>query len=280
MANEDSVLREVNEALEEERQWAFFRQHGPALIAGAVLLVGGVAGWQVWTHMQTKAAEAQALEFRRAVDLLAESPEAGRAALDKVAAEKGGYGALAALRQANSYAAGGERLKAIETYRKVAGGDAPKRLREFAQLRAALFSLNDGREAVMSYLGGLAESDGPYRHHAKEILGLASLNAKDYESAIAAFEALSLDMAAPAGLRDRASEFAQLAREAKAGADITGDFRVEDLLKSLGPETGADAPPDQSAPPAEAEAPADADASLEAAAEAAEDDHDGHNHEE
>lgn len=279
MANEDRVFKEVDEALDEERQWAFFRQYGPALIAGAVLLVAGVAGWQAWTHMRTQAAGEQALEFRRAVDLLAENPEAGRAALDKVAAEKGGYGALAALRQANSYAANGERLKAIETYRKVAGGDAPQRLREFAQLRAALFSLNDGRDAVMSDLGGLADSDGPYSHHAKEILGLASLNAKDYESAIAAFEALSLDMAAPSGVRDRASEFAQLAREAKAGADITGEFSVEDLLESLGPDAAGDAPAEDNAAAGEVPA-AGADAPQEAAAEAAEDDHDGHNHEE
>ena len=230
MANDDSALREVDEALEEERQWASFRKNGPAVIAGAVLLVAGVAGWQGWTHLQTQKAEEQSVDFRNAAELLASDSDAGRAALDAVAAEKGGYGALAALRRANSYASGGERLKAIEIYRDVAKGDAPRRLREFAQLRAALLSLNDGRDAVMSDLGGLTEAEGPYGYYAKEIFGLASLNEKDYESAVATFEALSLDMDAPAGLRDRATEFAALAAEAKSGVNIFGEARVDDLL--------------------------------------------------
>ena len=285
MANEDSVLREVNEALEEERQWAFFQKNGPALIAGAVLLVAGVAGWQFWTHMQTEAAKKQAIEFRNAVELLAENPEAGRSALETVAAENGGYGALAALRRANSYASGGERLKAIEIYREVAAGDAPRRLREFAQLRAALLSLNDGRDAVMSDLGDLPDAEGPYRYHTKEILGLASLNAKDYESAVSTFETLSLDETAPAGVRDRATEFAQLAKEARAGVRISGDIAVEDLLESLGPvgETGdaAEAAPEDAAATTDADVPADEGAPEETDADAvAEDDHDDHNHQE
>lgn len=284
MANEDSVLREVNEALEEERQWAFFRQNGPALIAGAVLLVAGVAGWQLWSHMKTEAAKEQALEFRSAVELLAENPEAGRAALETVAADNGGYGALAALRRANSYASGGERLKAVEIYREIAAGSAPRRLREFAQLRAALLSLNDGRDAVMGDLGDLPESDGPYRFHAKEILGLASLNAKDYESAASTFEALSADDAAPAGVRERATEFAALAAEAKAGVNISGDIAVEDLLKSLGPvEEESGAADDQAPDDANDDANAAEEAAVEGAPEEtadAEDDHDDPNHQE
>ncbi len=263
VANDDSVLREVDEALEEERQWEFFRKHGPGLIVGAVLLVIGVAGWQAWSHLKIKAAQEQALEFRAAVDLLADDPTAGRAALAKVAEGKGGYGALAALRAANSYASGGERLKAIELYRQIAASDAPRRFREYAQLRAALLSLNDGRDAVMSDLGDLAEGDGPYGYHAREILGLASLNEKDFESATATFNALSVDLAAPLGVRERAKEFAALAAEAKAGVNIFGEATLEDVLKTVG-------------------APALDDGAVEKAAETettaddGEDDHDGH----
>ncbi|WP_165793674.1 tetratricopeptide repeat protein [Hyphococcus luteus] len=275
MANEDSVLREVDEALDEERQWAFFQKNGPALIVGAALLVVGVAGWQFWSHMKTQQAEEQALELSAAVDLLAEDPVAGRAALDKVAEEGGGYGALATLRQANSYAAGGERLKAVELYREVANGDAPRRLREFAQLRAALLSLNDGRDAVMSDLGGLAEEDGPYSYHAREILGVAALNEKDYESAVVAFNELALDMSAPEGVRERATEFAQLAEEAKAGVNIFGETRLEDVMSSVGADDGASAPAETTAT---GDAPEDAAEDSESGAAA--DDPDDPSHEE
>ena len=284
MANDDSALREVDEALEEERQWAFFQKNGPALIAAGVLLVVGVAGWQIWTHMKTSAAEKQAIEFRDAVTLLEEDPVAGRAALETLGEEKGGYGALANLRRANSYAAAGERLKAVEIYREVAAGGAPERIREFAQLRAALLSLNDGRDAVMSDLDGLQDSDGPFSYYAREILAIASLNEKDYESAVSNFEALAADTTAPAGLRERAGEFGALAKEARAGVNITGEIQVDDLLKTLGaPEAAGDDAADGAVDASGEDAPDAAGtvdaAEGEAAAEDEHGDHDDHNEE-
>lgn len=235
MANEnETLLREVDQELAQDRQLEIFRKHGAALIAGAVAIVAAVAGWQVWTHMKTSAAEAHALEFRNAVELLETDREAGRAALDALAQENSGYAALAALRRAASYAAGGERLKALESYRAIARGGAPKRVREMAQLRAGYLSLADGRDAVMSDLGSLAEDKGPFGYYARELLGLASLQAKDYESAEAAFSALAGDANAPAGIQDRAAEFAALTASAKAGVNITGEARVEDLLRAVG----------------------------------------------
>lgn len=255
MANEDSViLKEVDQALEEDQTWEFFRKHGTALIAGAVLIIGGVAGWQLWDHLRTQSAERQALEFRTALELLSENPEAGRAALEAVAAEKGGYGALAGLRRAASYASSGERLKAIEVYRTIANGDSPRRIRELAQLRASYLALADGRDAVIAELGSLPEESGPYSFYAREILGVASLNAEDYESAAATFSTLSLDLESPGGVRERAEEFAALAAAGKAGVNITGETQLDDLLQAV----GEDAVPQ----------------------EAIEEDHSGHNHEE
>lgn len=283
MANEDSLfLKEVDQALDEDRQWAFFRRYGAALIAGAVIVVGGVAGWQIWNYARTQSAQEQALEFRNALDLLEEDRDAGRAALDALAAEKGGYATLAAFQNANSYAAGGERLKALELYRSISQSDTPRRIREFAQLRAAYLSLADGRDAVMADLGGLADGDGPYSYYAREVLGLASLNAQDYESATVAFSELSLDLNAPQGLRDRAIEFEELAEQGKAGVNIFGEARIEDLLDAVGGSAG-DAPlqgtetPDANAAPTGETTEAVTDPETD---EAAEDDHAGHNQEE
>jgi hypothetical protein len=256
VANEDSViLKEVDQALEEDQTWEFFRKNGAALVAGAVLIIGGVAGWQFWGHTRTQTAERQALEFRNAIELLSENPEAGRTALEAVAAEKGGYGALAGLRRAASYSAGGERLKALEIYRAIASGDSPRRIRELARLRAGYLALADGRDAVIAEIGNLAEEDGPFSYYAKEILGIASLSAEDYESAASTFSTLSLDLASPEGVRERAEELAALAAAGKAGVNITGETQLDDLLNAIG--EGA-----------------------EIEAEAAEDDHSDHNHEE
>ncbi len=280
MANDESALREVDQELAEEQQWAQFRKHGPLVIGAAVAVVLGVAGWQGWTHMKTSAAEEDALEYRSALELLGEDQDQGRAALQAVAGEKSGYGALAALQAAGSYASGGERLKAMEIYRSVANGNAPKRIRELAQLRASYLALVDGRDAVMAELGPLAEAEGRYGYYAREVMGLAALGAKDYETALSNFRLLSIDVGAPDGIRDRAEEFASLAAAAKAGVNISGEVRVEDLLNLVGEEESAAAGDTETG-----------DASIEDAVEAApldesavdegeHNDHDGHDHEE
>lgn len=281
MANDESALREVDQELAEEQQWAQFRRQGPFLIGAAVALVAGVAGWQVWTQVKTSAAEESALEYRDAVELLDEDQEAARAALAAVAEEGGGYGALAALQRAGSYASGGERLRALQIYREVASGSAPKRVRELAQLRAGYLALADGRDAVIAELGALPEAEGLYGYYAREIMGLAALGAEDYETALSNFRQLSIDISAPQGLRDRAEEFAALAAAAKAGVNISGEARVEDLLQAVGEETMAPGDTEgETEPLSEAADPAQ-DAIEQAGRESDDtDDHEGHDHEE
>ena len=46
MANEDSVLKEVDQELAEDRQWAMFRKYGPAAIGAGLALILGVGAWQ------------------------------------------------------------------------------------------------------------------------------------------------------------------------------------------------------------------------------------------
>ncbi len=235
MANEDSALREVDQELAEERQWEMFRQYGPLVIAGGLSIVLGVAGWGFWNAQKTAAAEKQALEFRGAVELLADEQDEGRTALAALAEENGGYGVLAQFHRAASFARGGERLKAIEIYRAIYNkGSTAKRVRELARLRAAYLSLSDGREMVLDDLGDLPEATSAFGVYAREISALAALGAKDYETALSMFRQLSIDTAAPEPVRTRAEDFAALAASGKAGINITGEARVEDLIGAIG----------------------------------------------
>lgn len=235
MANEDSAVREVDQELAEERQWEMFRKYGPMIIAGGLSIVLGVAGWGMWNAQKTSAAEKQALEFRDAVELLADDQDEGRTALGALAEESSGYGVLAQFHRAASYARGGERLKAIETYREVYNkGSISKRVRELARLRAAYLSLSDGRENVLEDLGDMPEATDALGVYAREIAALAALGAKDYETALSMFRQLSIDTAAPEPVRTRAEDFAALAASGKAGVNITGEARVEDLIGAIG----------------------------------------------
>lgn len=242
MANEDSsILREVDQELAEDDLNQKLRQYGPALIGAAAAIVVGVAGWQFWNARQDSTAKAQALEFNAAVELLAEDQDGGRQALNAVGEEGGGYGALARLQAAASYARGGERVRALETYRLVYNdGGVQRRVREFARLRAAYLSLVDGRDAVLGDLGSLPEDGGSFGLYAREVSALAALGEEDYQTAQSMFRELTLDLSAPAPLRQRAEDFAALAASGKAGINVTGEARVEDLVRAVG-EAGDDA---------------------------------------
>ena len=243
MANEDTALREVDQELAEERQWEMFRKYGPLVIGGALAIVLGVAGWVWWNAHKTSVAETQALVYRDAVELLSDDQDEGRDALNALAEEGGGYGVLAQFHRAASYARGGERLKAVETYREIYNnGSTSKRVRELARLRAAYLSLADGREAVLDDLGDLPNSTGAFSVYARETSALAALGAKDYETALSMFRQLSIDIAAPEPVRTRAEDFAALAASGKAGVNITGETRVDDLIDALGEaiEVGGD----------------------------------------
>lgn len=244
MANEDTALREVDQELAEERQWAMFRQYGPAIIAGALVIVLGVAGWQFWNAREDSAAKDKALEFRNAVELLATDPVQGRDALRAISEESsGGYGVLAAFHRAASFSRGGERLAAIEAYRDIYNnGAAPKEVRDLARLRAGYLSLSDGRDSVLEDLGDLPESGGAYAFHAQEISGLAALEEEDYETALSIFRQLSIDLGAPAAIRERAEDFAALASSGKAGVNITGEAQLDDILSAINEGVAGAAP--------------------------------------
>lgn len=236
MANEDSVLREVDQELAEDRQWAVFRKYGPALIGGGLAIVAGVGGWQFWTAQQNAVAQRQALEYQNAVEMLVEDVDSGRAALTAVAEQGGsGYAFLAELQLAASYIRDDDRASAISVYERLYNNRAaPKAMRDLARIRAAYNSLELGRDEVLRHLGDLQTSQGAYSHHATEVAGIAALEAKDYESALSLFRGLSINLSAPASIRQRAEDFAALAQSGKAGVNITGEARIDDLLDAIG----------------------------------------------
>ena len=203
MANDESILREVDQELSEERLWTRFREQGPRYIAAAVVLIAFVGGWQFWNaHKERQAAES-AVSFREAAAKLETSPEEGRTALTTFSEEApAGYSVLADLRLAGSLARGGERLSARDVYRKVyENSGASKRLGQIARIRAAMLSLEDGREEVMRDLGDLESDATAIGFYARELAGVAALNAGDYETAKGIFERTVINTDAPAPVR-------------------------------------------------------------------------------
>ena len=245
MANDESVLREVEQELAEEQQWEFFRKNGPMLAAGAVAIVVGVAGSQFWSSQKTKTAERDAIAFHEAIDLIAENPGEGREALAAFGqSASAGYRVLAMMKRAASLAAVGDRAQALAIYRTVYNdGGATQRLKELARIRAGYLALADGRDVVLAEIGELADSASPFGAYAREISGIAALNAGDFETAVSSFALLKDDPRTPPALLQRASEFGALAAAAKAGVPISRDVRLEDLTGGLSIPGADDAAP-------------------------------------
>ena len=258
MTNDESVLREVDQGLAEDRQLEFIRRQGPILISAAAAVVFAVGGWQIWNAQKQSASEKSSVEFREAVEALSANAETGRAALRAFGAEApGGYRVLSALRRAASLAQGGERLSALEAYRAVyADPAAPQRIKQLARLRAGLLSLDDGRDAVLADVGDLENDPSVFGFYARELLGVAAIDAGDFETAKSIFDRLSLAPEAPEALRQRAEEFAALASAGKAGASLTTEIQLDDLSTALGAEEDAVIETEAAAPNAELSVPA------------------------
>ena len=260
MTSEDSTLREVDQDLAEERQMALIRRYGPVVAGIAIALIMGVAGWQIYTGQKSAAAEKGAKAYHAALFTLEDDPELAGAALTEVTQKQApGYAALAAFRQAPILARDGDTAQAYRLYRAIVddqGVTSP--MRDLARLRSAYLSLDvGGRVAVMDDLGDLPTRETALGFYARELVALAALGDNDFDAAIQEFSYLADASQAPAILRSRASEFAVVARAGKAGANISGEARVEDLLESLGTplssapslgEDGLDAPTDIQVP--------------------------------
>lgn len=235
-SQDDVLLREVDQELAEERQWALFRKHGPIVIAAASVAVLGVAGSQIWSSLQNRSAEASAAGFREAIEQLETAPADGRVALDQFSADApGGYRVLALMRRASSLVQEGETNAARAVYREVySDGAAPQRLQHYAQLRAAMISLNEGRDAVLEDLGDLRFDESALGFHARELEAVAALKAGDYGTARSMFLAASTNLETPSGVRQRAEEYGALASAAVAGVSVPDDVTATTPVEPVG----------------------------------------------
>ena len=225
MANDDTILREVDQALADDKQANELQKNLPGLLIGAALVVAAVGGWEFYKSQRNAAAEKASVEYEALAS--AGGSAAQTEAIEKLADGKTGYAVLAKLRLAASELQKGEGEKALGLYREVYSGSAPKRVKNMARLRAGLISLDQSREAVIKDVGTLEEDKTPLGYYAREILGLAAIKAGDYQGAEDMFLRAASSPDAPEAVQARAHEFAALAAEAKSGVAIP-EFKASD----------------------------------------------------
>lgn len=262
MSNEN-FIREIDEELRSDQMRSLWRNFGPWIIAAAVLLVVGVAGWEAWQWWSNSNSARSSDQFYSALTLAdGTDVAAAQQALAEVEAQGvGSYPVLARFREGALLAKEGKTTEATAAYDAIATGESNQHLRGLALVLAG-YTLVDAGDVgpVEQRVGGLAVPGNPMRNAAREALGLVKYKAGDLNGALADFEAVLADPMVSRETQSRLEIYeAQLkALGAAAPATATDGGAVTDTTKpaaETAPAAEAPAAPAMEAAPA-AEAPA------------------------
>lgn len=215
MAN-DSFFREVNDELRSDRAKELWRRYGAVVVGLAIAVVVATAAWRGYEYWTASKASKSGDQFLAALDLAQQGKnDEALAALDKL--EKTGYGqysVLARMRAATVTADKGDKAAAVKAFDAVAADTAvPEAIRDVAELRSAYLLVDTGSYDDVARRAEPLSADGnPFRHSAREALGLAAWKKGDKADAAKLFNQIANDGGAPANLRQRASMMLGLLR--------------------------------------------------------------------
>jgi hypothetical protein len=205
------IFDEVEEDLRAERAEKLLKKYAWLILTVAVAIVAATAGWQFWMRHQRQQDEAAAIQFvavQNATGQPGAATPAHLATLDKLAVDSPeGYKTLARLRAAALKANAGDLQGAQSLWNAVASDSSADRLlRDFASLMAIGRDLDHADPAQLEpRLKPLTEPDNPWSTLAREQQAMLDLRQGKLEEARKTLQALSIDIEAPAGLRQRAS---------------------------------------------------------------------------
>ena len=203
----DLLIQEVDEDLRREQYIKLWRAYGKYAIAGALLIVLGVAGHQLWLSWRAQQFQKTAAAFASAEDLIgAGKNNEAEARLTEIAqGNQTGFAMVAAFRKAQMQTEGGDAAGAAATYDALAKSDAPSVFRDLAILKGALLTLDSADpEALQKKILPLAEAGNPWHFTATELLALLANRRGDKDGALSTYKKLADDAAAPQDIRARA----------------------------------------------------------------------------
>ena len=178
---------------------------------------GGAAG-NFFNHQKQARAEEGARLYQQALFALQDQSLDAATKLDAVIeGPSKGYASLAQLNKAALIAGDGDTVAAHNIFKSVySNQNYNKNVRDLARLRAGYISLDvGGLEAVTADLAALPSEDTPFGAYGRELIAIAQMSDKDFDSAIAGFEALLSSDRTPPQVRQRTDQFIVLARAAK-----------------------------------------------------------------
>lgn len=230
-AEDDVLIREIDDAVRQDDALAFIQRYGIAILAGIVLLFAGLGAYMWYDNSRESALEQQSetlvtgLDYADQRDFATASERAAPLLAD------GTPGARTAGRflQASAALEQGETARATELYAAImADSEAPAALRDVALIRKVTLQFDTMKPAdVITQLESLAVPASPFFGSAGELVAMAHLESGNRAEAGKLFAAIAKDEAQPETLRSRTRQMAGL-----LGVDAIVD--VNKLLEDEG----------------------------------------------
>lgn len=211
-AEQDVLLREVDEAVRQDEAAEFAKRHGRTIIGLVVIALAAFGAWLWWKDHREERLEKGSEQFVQALDQL----EAGRTkaadtALDAIV-DDGTPAAAAGARilEAGQLIAKGDNARATTMLLAVADDkEAPQVYRDLALIRGVSASFGTMKPVdVIARLKPLAKPGNPWFGSAGELVAMAYLKQNKKDLAGPLFAAIAKDENAPKSLRSRARQMA------------------------------------------------------------------------
>lgn len=230
-AEDDVILREIDEAVRKDDFDQFAKKYGVLLIGGIAAILLAFGGYLFWDSRQESKMEAQSEKLTAALDQVQAGnfPAASTAAGEVVDAGSSGARAAGLMLQAGAAIEQGDLEEAVRLYARVAADeDAPPAIRDLATIREIATNFDDrDPQDVIARLSRLAVPGNAFFGSAAELTAMAHLQAGNNSEAGTLFAAIAKDEDVPETLRARSRQMAGL-----LGVDAIED--PEQLLEDEG----------------------------------------------
>jgi hypothetical protein len=208
----EGLMSEIEADLREDELRRIWQQYGKAIIAAAVVVLLGVAGFELWRDHAEKQRLAVAERYDQGVkDVQAGKADDALAIFTDIGKNgRGGFAALAQLQRAAILLQKKDVDGAIAAYKALAADSkADGTLRDLALLLQALHSTDRmAPKDVEALIAPLLDDGNPFRPSALEISALMAAKQGDISRAAKTVNEIVSDTNAPQGVRARARDLA------------------------------------------------------------------------
>jgi hypothetical protein len=203
----DSFVQEVDESLRQDRFMDLIKKWGPWLLGAFVLIIAGVAGWQVWKDQSLNAARAHSDEFVAAQELARQGNfTEAKTAFEGLSDEgPNQFRLMSRLEHAAILQIEGDLQGALAEFDAVADDANDPIMRDSARMRAAYIAADlEDFPTLRTRLEPLIASESRFSFLARELLAIEAWEAGDLDLARSELENLTLAFDAPQTLIQRA----------------------------------------------------------------------------